>query len=85
MATPSAGLQDFFVAVSTSFGKVHVAVVGHRFTAHSVDSVYGSEVDALVSVKTSWQQLIALKVAAYAADEFSADTTKAMLFTTYGF
>lgn len=85
LATPVNGLEDTWLLVSTKLGDVAVTGVYHSFAANTGDADYGSEIDLHVVYVSSWKQKFGLKLAAYDADEYSRDVTKAMLWTSWGF
>jgi len=92
LKTPTGGLNDFYVSAggkASSFGYV---ATWHKFDAESTDAVYGTEIDALVTYKTSWKQLLAVKGAIYSADGDApvgtgqaSDVTKVWFYTTFTF
>ncbi|MEM8960498.1 MAG: alginate export family protein [Acidobacteriota bacterium] len=86
LRTPDAGLETLYVRFKGTLGSSwRYAVVYHDFTSHSGDIDYGTEIDGELVYTTPWKQTFALKVAVYDADEFSTDTQKVMLWSSYSF
>ena len=75
-------------AVTSSDGKIRKLtwwVRYHDFSADEGGDPYGTEIDAQVTYPTSWQQVIAAKMALYRDDGFAADTSKLWIWTQYSF
>ncbi len=86
LVTPRDGLEDLYLEVKGQCAKgVAWAAVYHDFTATERGASYGEELDLLLSFKTSWNQIFALKGALYDAEDFGADTDKWMVWTAYSF
>ena len=83
LSTPADGLEDLSLQLSGRHGAWSWAARYHDFGAESASTSYGSEVDLSLSWKSDWGQVLALKVADYQADEFSVDTQKWMLWTSW--
>ena len=86
LATPAGGLDDRYVRAVGDAGRIRWTVAYHAFGAVTGDAHYGRELDLEVVFRTPWQQQqIALTAARYDADAHSTDTTKVMVWTTFGF
>ncbi|OFV88713.1 MAG: hypothetical protein A2V74_03645 [Acidobacteria bacterium RBG_16_70_10] len=83
--TPAAGLRDGWVSLGAGLGRLKLLAVWHDFRAEAGEAHYGSEWDFLATYDLPWKQQIAAKAALYDADELAKDTTKAWLYTTWGF
>ena len=79
------GLRDLYVSLSGSFDVFGWVATYHEFTADTGRAGYGNEFDCQITYRSSWQQQFAFKGAYYGADEFSTDTLKLWLYTTYAF
>ncbi len=84
LTTPTDGLTDLYVGVAGGWKNVRVAGVYHDFGADAGSDRFGSEFDFELSYRSPWEQVFAAKGAFYAADEYSTDTTKLMIWTAYG-
>jgi hypothetical protein len=85
LSTPGDGLQDLFLSIGAKLGSWNLVCVYHDFSADSGGASWGKEFDAQVMYTTPWKQKIALKYAAYDADEWATDTDKIWLWTQWGF
>jgi len=85
LATPADGLEDFYLGAGGRWGGFDAMVVAHEFKAASTSTRYGGEMDAQVSWRAPWKQVLASKLAYYDAAGYSVDTVKLMLWTSYGF
>ncbi len=85
LATPPAGLEDFYLAISGDIRKIAWKAIYHDFSAESRSLDYGSELDLRLTFGASWGQSFGAKAAFYQADDFSADTDKLWLWTSYTF
>jgi hypothetical protein len=85
LATPADGLRDLFISVSANLGRFALTGVYHDFSADSGGASWGTEFDAEIVYTTSWKQKIALKYAAYDADDWATDTDKIWIWTQWGF
>jgi hypothetical protein len=90
--TPQAGVEDFYVGGSATFGNLAMLLIYHDFRADSriapnltYGSSYGSEWDASAGYKFGTRYEALLKYAKYNADEFATDTTKTWLQFTAAF
>lgn len=83
LVTPPDGLEDLYFGIGTQRGSWKATVLYHSFEADSTDVDYGSEIDAEVSWKAPWEQLFALKFAAYDAEMFGTDVDKLWFYTAY--
>jgi hypothetical protein len=85
LATPGDGLKDTFVSAGAKLGGWNLLAVYHDFSADSGGASWGTELDAQVVYSAPWKQKFGLKFAAYSADQWASDTTKAWLWTQWGF
>ena len=85
LATPAHGLDDRYVRAVGDSGRVQWTVAYHDFGAAAGDARYGRELDLELLYHTPWRQQIAITVARYDAEAHSSDTTKVMVWTTFGF
>ena len=85
LKTPKDGLVDWYLSADGRIRNVSWLVVYHDFGADRGDASYGTELNAQVSVPTSWKQLFAAKLALYREDGFSTDTSKFWFWTQYSF
>ena len=85
LATPTDGLDDAYVRAIGDVGRVRWTVSYHDFSAVARDARHGRELDLEVAYRTARDQQIAVTAARYDADAHSTDTTKVMLWTTFGF
>lgn len=89
--TPITGLKDLYLALNGKIGPVKWFAIYHDFSAEGsvaeagVDygAEYGDELDFQILYTAPWKQGFGLKGALYGADEFSTDTNKFWIFTTY--
>ena len=89
--TPITGLKDLYVALNGKVGPVKWAAIYHDFSAESSVAAadiehgaeYGDEFDFQFLYTAPWKQGFGFKGAMYFADEFSRDTNKFWVFTTY--
>ncbi len=85
LSTPADGLQDLFVTAGYTRQAWTAALEAHDYSADSGSADYGSEIDLRLLWQSAWKQTIGLEVAFYDADEFSTDTEKLWLFTSWSF
>ena len=85
LATPADGLDDRYVRAVGDSDRVQWTVAYHDFGAAAGDGRYGRELDLELVYRTPWRQQIAITVARYDAEAHSSDTTKVMVWTTFGF
>ena len=85
LVTPAGGLDDRYVRAVGESRRIGWTVAYHDFSAATGHSQYGRELDLEVVYRTSWRQQIALTAARYYAAARSADTTKVMVWSTFGF
>ena len=83
LATPAAGVRDFYVKAGTKVGPAAVAMALHDFGAVEGGAHYGREVDLSVSCPVGEKLGLLFKFARYNADEHATDTTKAWFVVTY--
>lgn len=82
LVTPDSGLVDFYVQLGQRVGDVQLAAVWHQFEADTGGLDYGTELDASLTWKLGKVET-GLKLAAYDAEDFATDTTKAWLWIAY--
>jgi hypothetical protein len=85
LVTPTDGLTDLFVSLGANVGRFALLGVYHDFSADSGEASWGTEFDAEVVYTTRWKQKIALKYAAYDANDWATDIDKIWLWTQWGF
>ena len=83
LATPAAGIRDFYLKAATKIGPAAVAVALHDFSAAEGDRDYGREVDVSVSCPLGKRFGLLFKLARYNAKEHATDTTKGWFVVTY--
>lgn len=90
LATPAAGLEDFYAGAAIKFPKVkalpglNAAVTWHRFESDIASVHYGDEWDASLGFKVGRANLLA-KYADYNAAAFGADTRKIWLQVEFAY
>jgi hypothetical protein len=85
LVTPAAGLQDFYAGAGGNVGPVKLMGFYHHFSADSEGGTYGRELDGNASYKSSWNQVFAMRLAYYDADELAENTFKLWLWSSYQF
>lgn len=89
LSTPANGLTDLYFNVAASFPEaapgLKLAAFYHIFESDENDVDYGSEFDAVATYKYDSHLSFGAKAAFYSADDFSTDTNKVWLWTTFGF
>jgi len=87
LTTPAAGIEDFYLGVTTNFGALTLHLVWHDFKAEAASIDYGTEWNAFASykfgAKGNYEAL--LKFADYQSEGFATDTTKAWLQVSAAF
>jgi hypothetical protein len=83
LRTPTDGLKDLYLTLNGKIGPVKWLATYHDFSAESTSTDYGGELDFLFLYSAPWKQGFGFKGALYSADEFSTDTNKFWVFTTY--
>ena len=84
--TPINGLKDLYLALDGKIGPVKWVAVYHDFSAENSDAAngdYGDELDFQFLYSAPWKQGFGFKGALYSANDFSTDTNKFWIFTTY--
>lgn len=83
LATPNAGVDDFYVDANYSFGAWKATVVYHDFSAQSGSANWGSEFDFSVGRKFNERYGVLFKGAVFNADDPSfSDVTKFWVMLT---
>ncbi len=85
LATPPAGLEDLSLVIAAKLGATNLRLIWHELSADSTAVSYGSELDALAVHTLPWKQQLGLKLALYRADQHGVDTSKVMVWTSWGF
>ena len=81
--TPTDGLKDLYLTLNGKVGPVKWLATYHDFGAESSSTDYGGEFDFQFLYTAPWKQGFGFKGALYSADEFSTDTNKFWIFTTF--
>ena len=85
LVTPADGLEDLYIGLGGKRGAVSVIGAVHDFDSNSRSIDYGTEVDAQATYTAPWNQVFALTLAYYDAEELFEDTFKLWAWTTYQF
>jgi hypothetical protein len=85
LVMPADGLRDLYVGVGGTRRSVSVVGAYHHFDSDSRSIDYGTELDAQATYTAPWNQVFALTMAFYDADELFEDTFKVWAWTTYEF
>jgi hypothetical protein len=85
LATPVNGLDDLYFTVGGAAGAAKWAATYHDFQAVEGSDQYGTEIDLLLTYKTSAGLILGWKAALYDADLHSTDTDKLMFWAAYTF
>ncbi|MCY4635430.1 MAG: hypothetical protein OXG04_13155 [Acidobacteria bacterium] len=85
LATPADGLDDRYVRVIGDSDRIRWTLAYHAFRAATGAARHGRELDLEFVYRTPWRQQIAITAARYDAESHSTDTTKVMVWTTFGF
>lgn len=79
LVTPPGGLEDAFVGVAGSIGKLKLAATWHDLSAAETSADYGTELDLVATLPLSKKASVQLKYADYQSDGFATDTSKVWL------
>jgi hypothetical protein len=82
LATPGAGIDDFFVTAKYKFGVWNFTGVYHDFSAESGSADWGTELDLSVGRSFGDHYGLLFKAALYDADQHATDTTKLWIMFT---
>ncbi len=85
LSTPRDGLEDLYFEAGGARGPFGWRAIWHDFSASAGGTGYGTELDAEVTWRAPWKQLVAFAAAIYDADGFAADTEKLWFYTTHEF
>ena len=85
LVTPANGLEDLYVRADGPAGPLRWLAVYHEFRPSTGSGRYGSEFDFQLTYTASWKQTFAFRGALYDADNFSTDTSKLWLYSSYSF
>jgi len=83
--TPDNGLRDLSVAAGGRWDSFDAQLILHDFRSDSAGLDYGTELDAQLRFTAPWKQVVALELGLYDAEDFSTDTSKLWLWTSYRF
>jgi hypothetical protein len=83
LTTPDTGLEDVYAGVHVDAGKFGLDAFWHQFSADSGGADYGTELDLSVSYPVRKGITAGLKFAAYDAEDFATDTTKAWVWLAW--
>ncbi len=83
LATPANGLVDVHVRLDHDLDTWNWTLRWHQFRSAVGSTDYGSEINAMAVWSAPWKQQIGIKLARYDADEFSQDTLKVWLWTSW--
>lgn len=84
-AVPSMGLEDTFVSLGASLGKVNLLAVYHDYQSDEGSIDYGSEIDLLATMPLADKLTGGIKYGDYSADQFSVDTDKLWVWLQFKF
>lgn len=76
LVTPAGGVEDVFVGVAGSVGKLKLAATWHDLGAAETSADYGSELDLVATLPLSKKASVQLKYADFQSDGFATDTAK---------
>ena len=76
LGTPAAGIEDTYLGVAGTIGKVKLALTYHDFQSEEGNIDYGDEINLVATIPITKNTKAQLKFADYRADEFATDTTK---------
>ncbi len=79
LATPSAGLEDRYLSLSTKLAGMTFGATYHQFDAQDGPGNWGDEIDLSVAKTLNDKVKLLLKYADYQAEDFAADTQKIWL------
>ena len=82
VATPGAGVDDFFVSAKYKSGAWNFTGVYHDFSAESGSADWGTELDLSVGRSIGDNYGLLFKAALYDADQHATDTTKLWIMFT---
>ena len=86
LATPNAGVDDFYVKAIYKFDKWGFTGVYHDFSAQDGNANWGSEFDVSAGMKITDRYGLLLKAAVFSADNASfSDVTKFWVMLTANF
>jgi len=83
--TPDNGLRDLSVAAGGRWDPFDAQLILHDFRSDSAGLDYGTELDGQFRYTAPWKQVFALELALYDAQDYSTDTRKLWLWTSYRF
>lgn len=85
LATPGAGIQDFYLKVAGKFDKVGLTAFWHNLEAAEGGADYGTELDLVGSYKINKHVSALLKYSNYSSDGHASDTDKLWFMVTAKF
>ena len=83
LGTPASGLVDLYLRLDHNLDTWNWTVRWHQFRSAVGSMDYGSEIDAMAVWNTPWKQDFGIKLAQYSADEWSTDTFKVWVWTSW--
>ena len=85
LGTPASGIEDRYLTVSGSIGKVGVAATYHDFSSEHGSTEYGGEWDLIANYAINELVSTQLKYATFDSDGYAVDTDKLWLMVTVAF
>ncbi len=83
LGTPADGLVDVYLRLDHALDTWNWTVRWHQFRSVVGSMDYGTEIDAMAVWNTPWKQDFGIKLAQYNADEWSTDTFKVWIWTSW--
>jgi hypothetical protein len=85
LSTPADGLRDLALAAGGRWDSLDAQLILHDFRSDTAGLDYGTELDGQLRYTAPWEQIFALEFGVYDAADFSTDTEKLWLWTSYRF
>jgi len=85
LQTPADGLRDLHAGAGGNFGAFDAQLMLRDFGSDTAGLDYGRELDAQLRYTAPWKQVFSFEAGLYDARDFSTDTTKLWLWTSYTF
>ena len=83
LGTPANGLVDLYLRLDHNLDTWNWTLRWHQFRSAVGSMDYGAEIDAMAVWNTPWNQDFGIKLAQYNADDWSTDTFKVWLWTSW--
>lgn len=83
LSTPADGLVDVYLRLDQNLDTWNWTLRWHQFRSAIGSMDYGTEIDAMAVWNTPWNQDFGIKLAQYSAEEFSTDTFKVWVWTSW--